>query len=156
MENQMKRIESKQSVLQSKTSRLCFRIFIVGLLMLSSSVSLVQTAICPSSVPSSAKSATEECNFIGESAYTVGVVGGPVSNSLYYLIYLYPSISAIIRKVDATGSQSWLVSSLFHPIQKSLSVDATEQNVYLASQSYPLVVLKLLASNASIVSQQAL
>ena len=153
----MERIESKQSVLQSKTSRLRFQIFIVGLLMLSSRVSLVQTTTCPSSVPSSAKTTTEECNFIGESAYTVGVVGGPVSNSLYYLIYLDTLNSAIIRKVDVTGSQSWMVSFSFsfHPIQKSLSVDATEQSVYLASQTNPLVVFKL-ASNASIVSQQAL
>ena len=108
MANQISKIESKQSVFQSKTSHLCFRIFIIGLLILSLSISLVQTATCSNSVPSSAATTTEKytfeltlaalqknlfnlvfCSLNGYSfTYTVGIVGCPASNSLYYLYRL--------------------------------------------------------------------
>ena len=158
MANQISRGESKQSFLQSKTSHLCFRICIVGLLMLSLSISLVQTAICPSSVLFSSAIITDQCSFTGFSiAVTNGVVGGPVSNSLYYLHQLTSSSDyAVVRKVDVSGSQTWIASFAFWPIQKSLSVDAAEQSVYLASWVNPLVVLILSSSDGSVVSQHQL
>ena len=156
MANQISKIESKQSVFQSKTSHLCFRIFIIGLLILSLSISLVQTATCSNSVPSSAATTTEKYSLNGYSfTYTVGIVGCPASNSLYYL-YRLSSSNVAVRKVDTNGSQSWMASFAFYPIQKSLSVDAAEQSVYLASRTDPLVVLKLLAGDGSIVSQHQL
>ena len=124
--------------------------------MLSSSISLVQTVTCPSSVPSSATKTTEKCSFAeSSSTFTPGGVGGPVSNSFYYLYWL-PFYVATVRKVDAAGSQSWMASFSFWPVQKSLSVDAVEQSVYLASKTNPIVVLRLSATDGSIVSQRML
>ena len=64
--------------------------------------------------------------------------------------------NAAVRKVDASGSQTWMASFALTPLMKSLSVDATEQSVYLASKESPLVMLKLLASDGSVVSQHKL
>ena len=148
-------MKSKQSIRQSKTSKLCFRIFITTILVLTAIISSVKTATCSSSVPSSAATTTEQCSFIGyDYTFTYGVVGGPVSNSLYYL--LFSPNSAAVRKVDASGSQTWMASFAFDLILKSLSVDAAEQSVYLASRTYPLVVLKLSSSDGSVVSQHQL
>ena len=61
MENQMSRIKPKQSVRQSKASQHCFRIFIATILVLTTIISSVKTATCPSSVPSLAAITTEQC-----------------------------------------------------------------------------------------------
>ena len=128
--------------------------------MLTAIISSVKTATCPSSVSSSAEITTEQCSFTGYTntytTYTYGVVGGSVSNSLYYLYKLSLSGNAAVRKVDASGSQTWMASFALTPLMKSLSVDATEQSVYLASKESPLVMLKLLASDGSVVSQHKL
>ena len=61
----------------------------------------------------------------------------------------------MIRKENSGGSQAWMTALLFKPTQKGLSVDALEQNVYIASLTTPsLNVVKLLASDGSIVSTQ--
>ena len=74
-----------------------------------------------------------------------------------YILSVYPPLNnAAVRKVDASGSQTWMASFVFQPILKSLSVDAAEQSVYLASSINPLIVLKLAASDGSIVSQHQL
>ena len=102
--------------------------------MLTAGICSVQAASCPPSVPVSAGTTTEQSNFTGYNTYTFGIAGGPVSNSLYYLYFLLSSSeNAAVRKVDASGSQRWMASFAFKPIVKSLSVDATEQSVYLAS-----------------------
>ena len=71
-------------------------------------------------------------------------------------VYFISSNAAIIRKVDASGSQTWITSFEFNSIWKSLSVDAAEQSVYLVSLINPLFVLRLAASDGSIVSQHQL
>ena len=120
--------------------------------MLALSIYSVQTAACPPSVPSSAATITEQCSFSGKSSTkTYGAIRGSVSNSLYYLYWI--SADAAVRKVDASGSQTWIASFTFYPITKSLSVDAAEQSVYLASWTNTLMVLKLAASDGLIISQ---
>ena len=129
----------------------------VGLFVLAACICLVQTAICPASVSSSPATTIEQCSFSGFTySETLGVAVGPVSNSFYYLHWIFTPDSTAVRKVDASGSQSWIVSFAFYPIAKSLSVDATEQSVYFASRTGPVVVLKLAASDGSIVSQHQL
>ena len=156
MAKQMSRIKSKQSVLQYKTSQLFFRLLITTLLVLTAIISLVQAATCPSSVPSSATNTTERYKFSGSSPSTFGIVGGPVSNSLYYWYDLGSYYNAAVRKVDAAGSQIWVASFVFDPIHKSLSVDASEQSVYLTFWNTLMTVLKLSTTNGSIVSQHQL
>ena len=155
MADQKPKIKFKRQVLQLKPSRLYLQTLIMGLWVLAASISSVQTATCSSSVPSSAATTTELCNF-STTTYTFGIVVGPVSNSLYYLYALSSPNGSVVRKVDVSGSQTWMASFAFWPIIKSLSVDANEQSVYLESFTNPLVVLKLAASDGSIVSQHQL
>ena len=151
-------IKSKRLISQLKPSRFCFQTLIVGLCVLALSICSVLAATCPSSVPPSMEIIVEKCSFTGyASTQTYGIVGGPVSNSLYYLYYLQsPLNNAAVRKVDASGYQTWMASFVFQPILKSLSVDAAEQSVYLASFTSPLVVLKLTAKDGAIISQHQL
>ena len=163
MADQKPRIKFKWLVLQLKSSCFCFKTSIVGLWVFVLCICSVLAATSPPSEPYSAAATTEQGNFIGityTDTYTNGIAVGSMSNSLYYLYSLYSSStlssSAAVRKVDASRSQTWMASFSFWPIIKSLSVDAAEQSVYLASQTNPLVVLKLTASDGSIVSQHQL
>ena len=158
MADLISKIKSKRQVFQLKPPRLCFQTLMVCLWMLAASISSVQTATCPSSIPTSAATITEQCSFTGYITTKIyGIAVGPVSNSLYYLYRLsFPSDNAVVRKVDASDSQTWMASFGFYPTSKSLSVDAAEQGVYLSSFANPLVVFKLLASDGSIVSQHQL
>ena len=74
----------------------------------------------------------------------------------HILSVLTPSASAAVRKVDASGSLTWMASFALNPLMKSLSIDAAEQSVYLANNLIPLVVLRLSSSDGSIVSQHQL
>ena len=157
MADQIPRIKSKRLVLQLKPPHLCLQSLMVGLFMLAISIYCVQTATCPSSVPFSATTIIEQCSFSGFTAVRpYGVAVGPVSSSLYYLDQLSTPDSAVVRKVDTSGSQTWMASFAFWPIVKSLSVDAAEQSVYLASNTNPIVVIKLAASDGTIATQHEL
>ena len=105
-----------------------------------------------------ASTVIQESLSIANSKYTYGVKIGPVSSSFYYFYYLYksnPIYTSVIRKVYQNGTQAWMTAVLFKPIEKSLSVDALEQNVYFASLATPSVnVVRLLATDGSIVSTQ--
>ena len=111
MADQISKIKYKRQVLQLKPHGLCLQTLMVCLWVLAASISSVQTATCPSSVPLSAATTTEqctfdlhfgdlECNFILNSilrsftGYTstkiYGIAVGPASNSLYYLYALQP------------------------------------------------------------------
>ena len=158
MADQISKTKSKSQFLKMKRPRICLKTLKVGLCMLVASIYSVLTATCPPSVPLSATITSEQCTFSGFSSFeTYGVAGGPVSNSLYYLYRLYtPTLNAAVRKVDTSGSQTWLASFAFYSSLKSLSVDAAEQSVYLASFTNPIMVVRLAASDGSIVSQHQL
>ena len=158
MADQISKIRFKRLVLQFTPPRICLQTLMIGLWMLVANICSVQTSTCPPSVPISAATTTEQCSFTEyTNTRTFGVAGGPISNSLYYLYWIYiPNNAAVIRKVDSSGSQTWMTSFGFWPIAKSLSVDVAEQSVYLASETNPLVVLILAANDGSIVSQHQL
>ena len=157
MADQTSRIRSKQLVLQLKSPGLCFQTLLIGLWVLAASICSVQTAICPSSVSPFLATTTEQGSFSGYTdTQNYGLAVGIVSNSFYYLYCLSTPFKSAVRKVDASGTQNWMASFAFYPTSKSLSVDAAEQSVYLASMTNPLVVLKLAASGGSIVSQHQL
>ena len=111
MADQIPKIKSNRQVLQLKPPRIFLQTIMMGLFMLASSIYSVQTATCPSSIPSSAATTTEQCtfdlyfddlefkfilssilrSFSGYTyTYTDGIAVGPVSNSLYYLYFLQP------------------------------------------------------------------
>ena len=106
MADKIPKIKFKRQILQLKSPRQCFQTLIVGLFMLAWSICSAQSATCPSSVPISAATITEQCtfdlyfddfksssilssilrNFSGyTTTQTSGIAVGPVSNSLYYL-----------------------------------------------------------------------
>ena len=157
MAKQLSKIQLKRSVFRLKPSHFCIQAFIIGLWVLSASISLVYTAKCSSSVPSSVTTTSDQCSFSAGSAFfTFGVVGGPLSNSLYYSYRIYINDYAVIRKVNASGSQIWMVTYGFFPSSKSLSVDAAEQCVYIWRSTPTMTVIRLSASNGSISSQHQL
>ena len=156
MIGQQSRIKSKQQNLQFRSPRMWLLTLLVGLCVLALSIYSVQTATCPASVPVSAATTKEQCTFTEfSSTESDGIVVGPVSNSLYYLYFVAP-LGTVVRKVNVSGSQTWVASFAFSPITKSLTVDATEQSVYFASFENPVVVIKLAASTGAIVSQHIL
>ena len=109
-------------------------------------------------MPSSAAITTEQYSYSGyTTASQYGIVAGLVSNNLYYMQLLNtPTLSAVVRKIDIYNSLTWMASFAFEPQPQSLSIDSVEQSVYLASATYPAVVLQLAASTGSIVSQNTL
>lgn len=121
--------------------------------------SYVEAATWSASASSNTASTVIQSTFaIANSKYTYGVKIGPVSSSLYYFYYLYksnPIYTSVVRKENPDGTQAWMTAVLFKPIEKSLSVDALEQNVYFASLATPSVsIVKLLTTDGSIVSTQ--
>ena len=154
MEKQVSRIRSKRSVFQLKISPLLFWSLIVGLCFLNTNISLVQTATCPSSMSSSAVKITEQYSFTGYTySYSYGVIGGPVSNNLYYMYFVIFPDNTIIRKVNASDSQSWQTSIPLKTSAKSLSVDDAEKSLYFSSTDNPVTVIRLSASDGSVISQ---
>ena len=63
--------------------------------------------------------------------YLVGAKVGPVSNSTYLMYKLTSSSQTAIRKTNENGTLIWMTGLSGNPLYKSLSVDATEQSVYL-------------------------
>ena len=158
MADQIPKTKPKSQVLQMKCPRIIYKTLTVGLWVLYASICSVLTATCPPSVPFYAFTTSEQCSFSGfTSIQTYGVAGGPVSSSLYYLYRLATSsIKAAVRKVDTSGSQTWIASFAFYSTAKSLSVDSAEQCVYLAIVTNPIMVLRLATSNGAIVTQHEL
>ena len=154
----LSRISSKRPTIHLSSLSVYLKVINLALCLLVINISMVQTAICPKSVPSSASKTTEQSTFSGStSTYVFAVIGDPVSNSLYYLYGITITIvKTVLQKVDASASQTWLASFAFQSNTMSLSLDEAKQNVYLASSTSSLTVLKLSASNGAIVSQQLL
>ena len=111
MADKISKFKSERQTLKLKPPHPCLQTLMVGLWVLALSIYSVQTATCPSSVPSSAATTTEQCTFdlyFGKlksdfiynsilrrfsgysSTQTFGIAVGPVSNSLYYLYYIQP------------------------------------------------------------------
>ena len=113
MANQISQIKSKQYVIPQKTLSIYFKFFIIGFYAFIANISLNRASTCQSSVPSYAAITTEQNNFTGYATSTEAVVGGPLSNSLYYLYFLAGRTA--VRKVNTSGSQIWLASFTFKP-----------------------------------------
>ena len=71
----------------------------------------------------------------------------------YFLSVLTPT-NWVIRKTKPDGSLEWMAALSFGPIMKSLSVDALEQHVYVASSTNPLNVVRFGAGTGSILDAQ--
>ena len=54
------------------------------------------------------------------------------------------------------SSLAWMTALPFYPAMKSLSVDKSEQNVYLSAAEDPISVVKLNATSGSVNSVQKL
>ena len=100
---------------------------------------------------------TQQDSFSGYSTnYAFSVALGSSSKSLYVLENPSTPNTAVIRKIKSDDSVSWMTAVSFTPISQGLSVDATETNVYIASNANPLNVWRLLASSGSVVDAQSL
>ena len=59
-----------------------------------------------------------------------------------------------IRRMNEDDSLVWMTVISLDPSVKGLSIDPSEQNVYIASSNNPVNVARLQASNGSINSGQ--
>ena len=118
-------------------------------------ISTSHWSTCPSSSSTSNTITSEQCSF---STYifteTYNVVLGPVSASMYYLYYIRNPTNWVIRKANSDGSSAWMAALSFYPTVKSLTVDTSEQYVYVAKYSNPLDVVRLGADTGAIVDAQ--
>ena len=71
-------------------------------------------------------------------------------------MYVFTPDNAVVRKTDTSGVQSWIVSFAFIPNAKSLAIDSTEQNVFIASKASPMVVLRISAGTGTVTEQNSL
>ena len=149
------------TICSETTVKLRCRALVVGLLALLMCSSMCIAATCPSSTSSLTAISTEQFRFEWDDIQTYGVVAGPVTNSLYYLNYVYQqgwwwyygNEFTILLKVDAFGSQSWLFAYYQYPRMKSLSVDTTEQYVYYVRYNDYAKVMKIKTDNGTFESQ---
>ena len=157
MDKRIPWIQSKRHMKRTKNSRLCFKMFIISICIFAASFPLIRAITCPSSVSNSSATIVEQCSFQAyDSASIEWVASGLVSNSLFYLYKLSAaSNDAAVRKVDSSGVQKWMASFQQWPSMKSLSVDASEQQVYLSTYSLQIIILILSASNGGIVAQHS-
>ena len=112
-------------------------------------------ATCSSS--SSLAITSQQETFSGyTSTSTFNVIYGSVSGSLYYLYNLLSNSYSALRRVNASNSLVWMVGYQFYSLAKSLSIDSSEQYLYLLTRTTPIDWLQLQASDGSFVSSQRL
>ena len=133
------------------------KVLMLCLYMLTASIPLVEWSTCPSTVPSSAAIVTSQFSFSGyATTWAFGIATSQVSNNIYYMYRLLSAGNIVVRKMDSSDSQIWLTSFALNPTVKCLSVDPSEQNVYIASMTNPITVMRLSANDGTFVSRQTL
>ena len=128
---------------------------IACLCVLTAISSIGNAAICTGTIPTSYYETSILAKYTGSSMlnYADAIVSGAVSKSMYYLysVALHPTVTAV-RKVNADGTQAWAIgNSFYHNSNKGMSVDQTETNVYLLGGSTTIEVVRLSASDGSVV-----
>ena len=110
-------------------------------------------ATCPSSISSSTAITIEQFTVSEYTPSELGLVVDSVSNSIYVLnwIHSYTNHIAIVRKLNASGSQNWITAFGDYFSKGRLSVDTAEKYVYLATYSSSLLVTRYSASSGAIM-----
>ena len=94
---------------------------------------------------------------ISSDTRTYDALSGPVSNDLYLLDSLFSTPNyTVIRRESTSGSQVWMTALNMPPTVKGLSVDPSEQNIYVWKYSTQLDIIRLSSSTGALVSAQNL
>ena len=126
-------------------------------LILISLLSLSYWSTCSTSELNSNSIETNLFSFSGyTAAATFGIIDGPISESLYYLIEIFNPFNTVVRKLSPERKELWITAVGFRPLIKTLSIDANEQHLLFASYSNPLNVWRLSTSTGAIVGSQKL
>ena len=130
-----------------------WRIWTASLLALIMCLSVCFASTCPSSISNSTAITREQFTVSEYIPSALGIVVSSVSNSFYILNWLHApgNHTAIVRKLDASGSQIWITAFGDFYYQGRLSVDPTEQYVYLATYDNYLLITRYSASNGAIM-----
>ena len=124
-------------------------------LILSCIIPLCNWFACSTSTSISNTITSDQFNFTGFSSTSAhNVVLGPVSNSLYYLYHISTPSTSVVRKLNPDSYLAWMAVVSFWPIQKSLTVDPSENYAYIASNTNPLDIVRFGSSTGSIVDSQ--
>ena len=99
---------------------------------------------------------SNQCSYTGYSnAQTYYLASGQVSNSWYYMYYVYNSPNTwVIRKINPDESDAWMAAFYLQPVKKGFAVDLNEQYVYVADTGNPMNVVRLTASTGAVVDEQ--
>ena len=123
-------------------------------------ISLLSLSYWSSCSTSDLNSNSIETNLFTFSGYpgaaTFGIINGPISESLYYLIEIFYPFNTVVRKVSLERKELWITAIGFRPLIKTLSIDTNEQHLLFASFSNPLNVFRLSTSTGAIVGSQKL
>ena len=86
------------------------------------------------------------------------IVAGPVSKNLYikYRLYIGSYNNQAIKKLDTSDNKVWETGYDVSSTGLSFSIDSNEQNIYLESNQADLSVIRISASDGSIVNQVTL
>lgn len=110
---------------------------------------------CSAAVPSSAAITSDEYTFSGVmTTKTTNVIAGPVSSSLYYQ-YDW-DFKVVLRKVDTSGTETWLSSYTLQAVYKAFAIDSTEVNLYTAAYTTEILIARFSASTGALLSQHEL
>ena len=89
-------------------------------------------------------------------ADTYAIEVGQNSGNIYILEYITSSDQMVVRRVLSDFSNSWIASFLNSPLPKSLKVDSSETNIYVAAKTNPIDILKLDATTGAIITTNQL
>ena len=88
--------------------------------------------------------------------FTFDIALGSISNGLYIYYEAYSPYKSVIRKLDSSGNFIWMNGFEVQPLLKSLSIDSSEQNVYIGGLGNPLIVIWIRSSDGVLLSTKAL
>ena len=114
-------------------------------------------SICPPSASPLTSISIQKNSFVGTTlTIRFSSVAGHVDNTIYFMIILDTFPRTAIRKLNISGDIMWMTVVSIKAIQKSLAIDANEQNVYFASKINPMDILKLQTSTGAIIESKRL
>ena len=61
----------------------------------------------------------------------------------------------IVRKYNTDDTLSWMAALLIHVSIRGVVIDSSEQNVYIATNNNPFIVIRLRTSDGIIVDAQS-
>ena len=120
------------------------------------SSSYTYAATCSASVSSAAITSNQHSYTGATTVYAFQAVAGPVSKCMYFVNSAEGTKrDGIVRKYNTDDTLSWMAALLIHVSIRGVVIDSSEQNVYIATNNNPFIVIRLRTSDGVIVDAQS-